>query len=133
VQAVLLRPLPYPSADRVERIGWNWDDHSPAIGAMAPYKFEYLRDHAHAFEQLAVWQNTTRDIGGRGAGGPVTVLRVSNEFFPVVGSWPSPGRAFTGDEQQPGAAAVAILSDSCWTARFNRSLAAIGSTVLLDD
>ena len=133
VHAVLLRPLPYPSPDRIERVGWNWDDHSPAIGAMAPHKFEYLRAHAETFEHLAVWQATTRDIGARGAGGSVSVLRVSNEFFPVVGSWPLPGRAFTKDEQQPGGARVAILSDACWAARFNRSATAIGGTVLLDD
>jgi predicted permease len=133
VDAVLLRPLPYPSPDRVERVGWNWDDRSPAIGALAPYKFEYLRDHSRAFEQLAVWQSATRDIAAGGAGGPVNVLRVSNEFFPVVGSWPARGRAFTGAEQHPGAADVAILSDACWSARFGRNLSAIGATVRLDD
>ena len=133
VNAVLLRPLPYPSPDRVERVGWNWDDKGGPIGAMAPYKFEYLRAHSNAFERLAVWQSTTRDIGARGAGGPAGVLRVSNEFFPVVGFSPSQGRAFTDVEQQPGAADVAILSDACWNAQFNRNLSAIGGTVLLDD
>jgi putative ABC transport system permease protein len=133
VDAVLLRPLPYPSPDRVERVGWNWDVRSHATGAMAPFKFEYLRDHAKAFAQVAVWQSGTRDIGPRGSGGSVHVLRVSNEFFPVVGSWPSPGRGFSDGEQQPGAANVAILSDACWTARFGRDPAAIGGTVQLDD
>ena len=82
VEAVLLRPLPYPAPDRVERIGWYWNDRGPAIGAMAPYKYQYLRDHARAFEHLAVWQAATRDLGLRGAAGPKTVVRVSNEFFP---------------------------------------------------
>jgi putative ABC transport system permease protein len=134
IEAVILRPLPYPSPDRVERVGWDWDDRGAApIGAIAPFKFEYLRQHSTAFDLLAVWQETSRDIGPRGAGGAVTVLRVSNEFFPVVGSWPSPGRSFTGDEQQPGAADVAILSDACWSTRFGRDPAAINGTVVLDD
>jgi putative ABC transport system permease protein len=133
IEAVLLRPAPYPSPDRVERVGWRWNDRDPAIGAMAPYKYEYLRDHARVFEHLAVWQVTTRDLGPRGAGGPATVLRVSNEFFPVVGSWPSQGRGFTDEEQQPGTADVVVLSDACWTAQFGRDPSAIGKTLLLDD
>ncbi|HEX6463788.1 MAG TPA: ABC transporter permease, partial [Vicinamibacterales bacterium] len=133
VEAVLLRPLPYPSPERVQRVGWTWNDHDPAIGAIAPYKYEYLRDRTRTFEHLAVWQLTTRDISAGGVGGPVSVLRVSNEFFPIVGSLPARGRAFTAAEQQPGAADVAILSDACWSARFGRDLSAIGATVLLDD
>jgi predicted permease len=133
IEAVLLRPLPYPSPEHIQRVGWSWNDHDPAIGAVAPYKYEYLRDRTRTFEQLAVWQATTRDIAAGGAGGPVSVLRVSNEFFPVVGFWPVRGRAFTGAEQQPGAADVAILSDAFWNARFGRTLSAIGATVLLDD
>jgi hypothetical protein len=103
VEAVLLRPLPYPAPDRVERLGWYWNDRGPAIGAMAPYKYQYLRDHARAFEHLAVWQAATRDLGLRGAAGPKSVVRVSNEFFSVVGSQPALGRTFTDAEQQPGA------------------------------
>jgi predicted permease len=133
VEAVLLRPLPYPSPDRVERVGWYWNDRGPAIGAIAPYKYEYLRDYARVFEHLAVWQVTTRDIGVRGAGGPTSVLRVSNEFFPVVGAWPARGRGFRDAEQQPGAGDVAILSDACWATQFGRDPSAIGKTVLLDD
>lgn len=133
VQAVLLRPLPYPSADRVERIGWNWNDRGGPMGAMAPYKYEYLRDHARVFEQLAVWREVTRDVGASGAGGSTMVLRVSNEFFPVVGSWPRRGRAFSDEEQVPGGNDVAILTDAFWAAHYGRDPAAIGKTVLLDD
>jgi hypothetical protein len=43
VNAVILRPLPYPSVDRVERVGWDWNGRSAATGALAPFKFAYLR------------------------------------------------------------------------------------------
>ena len=133
VEAVLLRPLPYPAPDRVERVGWYWNDRGPAIGAMAPYKYQYLRDHARTFEHLAVWQAATRDLGLRGAAGPKSVVRVSNEFFSVVGSQPALGRTFTDAEQQPGAADVAVLTDACWAAQFGRDPSVLGQTLLLDE
>jgi len=133
VEAVLLRPLPYPSPDRVERVGWIWNDRGPATGAMAPFKFEYLRTQTAAFERVATWVVATRDVGARGAGGSATVLRVSHDFFDVVGSRPSPGRAFSGDEQTPGGPDVAVITDACWTARFGRDSGVVGSTLILDD
>ena len=133
VDAVLLRPLPYPAPDRVERLGWYWNDRGPAIAAMAPYKYQYLRDHARAFEHLAVWQAATRDLGLRGTAGPKSVVRVSNEFFSVVGSQPALGRTFTDAEQQPGAAGVAVLTDACWAAQFGRDPSVLGKTLLLDE
>jgi putative ABC transport system permease protein len=133
VQAVLLRPLPYPSPDRVERVGWDWQGDGTPTGALAPFKFEYLRAHTAAFERLATWQTATRDAGARGAGGPVTALRVSDDFFDVVGFPPAAGRALTADDQRPGGPAVTVITDACWAARFGRDPAVLGRTLVLDD
>ena len=100
---------------------------------MAPFKFEYLRAQTAAFESVATWVSATRDVGARGAGGSATVLRVSHDFFDVVGSRPSPGRAFSGDEQTPGGPDVAVITDACWTARFGGDPGVVGSTLMLDD
>jgi putative ABC transport system permease protein len=133
VQAVLLRPLPYPSPDRVERVGWSWDDRSPATPALAPFKSEYLRAHTDAFERLAMWTSGTHDVGAQGAGGFATVLRVSPDFFDVVGWRPSAGRAFDGDEQRPGGPAAAVITQACWTTRFGGDPGVVGSALVLDD
>jgi predicted permease len=133
VEAVLLRPLPYAAPDRVQRIGWKWDDRSPATPALSPFKFEYLRSQSTVFESLAAWRSTVYDVGPRGTGGPATMLRVSNDFFDVVGWRPASGRMFGADEQLPGGPDVTVITDACWTARFGRSPAALGSTLLLDD
>ena len=97
VEAVLLRPLPYPSPDRVERVGWSWDDRSPATPAMSPFKFEYLRGHTSTFEAVSAWRSATYDVGTRGTAGTATVLRVSDDFFDVVGS----GRCPAGPSAAP--------------------------------
>ncbi len=133
VNAVLLRPLPYPSPDRIERVGWKWDDRSGPTPAIAPFKFAYLREQTATFERLAAWQSLTYDVGPRGTGGSATMLRVSEDFFDVVGWRPAFGRAFSRDEQLPGGPDVAVITDACWTARFGRNPGILGSTLVLDD
>src|SRR6185503_11466964 len=133
VRAVLLRPLPYTESDRVQRVGWKWDDRSPATPALSPFKFEYLRTQTKTFESLAAWRSTVYDVGPRGTGGPATLLRVSTDFFGVVGWRPASGRVFSDDEQVPGGPDVVVITDACWSARFGRNPAATGSTLLLDD
>src|SRR4029450_670071 len=92
VNAVVLQPLPYPDADRMQRIGWDWNGRGQITGALAPYKFDYLRRYKITFGGRATWRMSTPDIGPRGAGGPVTVLRVSEDFFRVVGVQAGIGR-----------------------------------------
>ncbi len=133
VNAVVLQPLPYPDADRIQRIGWDWNGRGQITGALAPYKFDYLRRYNSTFEALATWRMSTPDIGPRGAGGPVTVLRVSEDFFRVVGAQAGIGRTFLADEFVPDRATVAMLTDACWRSRFGSDTGIIGRTILIDD
>ena len=133
VNAVVLQPLPYPDADRVQRIGWDWNGRGQVTGALAPYKFDYLRRSNSTFEALATWRLSTPDIGPRGSGGPVTVLHVSEDFFRVVGAGAAIGRTFLDDEFIPDRATAAVLTDACWRSRFGSDAGVIGRTVLLDN
>jgi len=132
VNAVILRPLPYPSVDRVERVGWDWNGRSAATGALAPFKFAYLREHTRAFQALATWQTWTVESGAGTASAPLRVLRVSQDFFDVVGASPAQGRGFTPAEQDSDAG-VALLTEACFRTRFSSDLGALGRTMLLDD
>jgi predicted permease len=132
VNAVILRPLPYPSVDRVERVGWDWNGRSAATGALAPFKFAYLREHTRAFEALATWQVSTVESGAGTAGAPLRVLRVSEDFLEVVGTAPTRGRIFTRAEQDSGAD-VALLTDLCWRTRFGADPDVLGKPIRLDD
>jgi hypothetical protein len=129
VHAVILRPLPYPAVDRVERVGWDWNGRSAATGALAPFKFAYLRDETRAFDALATWQLWTAESG---AGAPLRVLRVSEDFFEVVGTAPTRGRGFTRAEQETEVG-IALLTDSCWRTRFGANPDVLRQTIRLDD
>jgi predicted permease len=132
VNAVLLRPLPYPDADRLLTIGQQYK--SGPMGAGEP-KFMFWREQSQSFEAMAAYSNFG-GAGGNLSGGNeaeyVNGLRVSVDFFRVLGVSPALGRGFTEEEDKPGAERVAILSDGLWQRRFGGDRGLIGKTVLVN-
>jgi putative ABC transport system permease protein len=133
VNAVLLKPLPYPEADKMMWIGQVYKNGAQQ-GAGEP-KFLFWRDHSQVFEGLAA----TSGFGGAGGnltGGSesqyVAGQRVSRDFFRVFGVEPALGRAFTDADDNPGSEPVAILSDALWRRSFNADREVIGRSVTLN-
>ncbi|HZM90272.1 MAG TPA: ABC transporter permease [Blastocatellia bacterium] len=133
VNAVLLRPLPYPDPDRLVYVGQQFQ--SGLAGSGEP-KFIFWREQSQSFEALAAYSNVG-GAGGNLAGGSeaeyVHGSRVSEDFFRAVGVFPALGRAFTKEDDTAGSAHVAILSDALWRRRFAANAALVGQTVLLND
>lgn len=133
VNAVLLRPLPYPDAYRLLYIGQQY--RSGLAGSGEP-KFLFWREQSKSFEALAAY-SSFGGAGGNLSGGSepefVRGLRVSEDFFRVLGVYPASGRAFTKAEDMPGGARVAIISDGLWRRRFGGNTTLIGQSVLLND
>jgi predicted permease len=134
VNGVLLRPLPYPEADRLVYVGQQYPKDGLA-GSGEP-KFLFWREQSRSFEALACYSNFG-GAGGNLAGGHeaeyVSGLRVSEDFFRVLRVYPALGRAFTHDEDTPGGASVGILSDKLWRRSFGADKDLIGKTVMLND
>jgi putative ABC transport system permease protein len=112
VSGVLLEPPPYPDAHRVVRLGWDFDGRGFTVPAMPPYKAEYLRAHARAFDAVTTWSERTVDVGDQATGGRASVLRVSQGFLTVIGWGPQRGRGFTDGDHQRGAAPVAMVTET---------------------
>jgi len=133
VNAVLLRPLPYPEADRLLFIGQHYK--SGQSGAGEP-KFLFWREQSQSFEAMAAYSGFG-GAGGNLSGGSeaeyVRGLRVSVDFFRALGVFPARGRGFTTAEDQPDGGRVAILSDGLWQRRFGGDSELVGKTVLLND
>jgi predicted permease len=133
VNAVLLRPLPYPDAEQLLFVGQQYRGGSSAAGEP---KYLFWREQQQSFEALSCF-STVGTRGGNLTGGNeaefVQVLRVSEEFFRVFGLQPAMGRTFTKEEDTPGSARVALLSDSLWRNRFGADAALVGKTVTLND
>ena len=133
VDGVLLRPLPYPEADRLVRVfqtnkgQTERDDASPA-------NFADWQERNRSFTKLAYFQYYGHDVTG--ASGETTSIDswlVSEDYFDVLGVKPLMGRTFRPDEFRAGAAPVAIISASLWQQRFGGDPKVIGRQEILDN
>ena len=132
VHAVLLKPLPYPNADRIVRVrGANLLTHEP--GNLSPMDFLDLHDRTRRFTKLAAYNNFA-DATLTGAGEPERIAgtRVTAEFFSALGTPPALGRDFRADDDQPGVPRVAVLSDGFWRRRFGADPSIVGRKVQLN-
>src|SRR5438094_2973327 len=126
VNAVLLRPLPYPQADRIMVLNESSGPGQDFSVALPDY-FDWRNDNT-VFEQLAVTHKESRNlsgISGREAE-RVSCASVTLNFFKVVGLQPQLGRIFTEDEDRVGGSPVVVISDRLWQRAFNRDPGVIG-------
>jgi putative ABC transport system permease protein len=132
VNAVLLRPLPYPQPERLMQIGTNYSGDE-VLSASEP-KFLFWQERSQSFEAMALYQLIGSGVNLSGGDEPeyVSGLKASADFFRAVGVGPILGRAFTKEEDQRGGERVAILSDSLWRERFGADPDSIGRVISLD-
>ncbi len=130
VNAVLLKPLPYPNADRVVAI--QEFNSTGRRSQSTPANFLDWRAQNSVFEQMAAI--FTRNANLTGAGDPerISVATVSASFFQVLGTQPIRGRDFAPDDEQAGHAPVAIIAYSIWQNHFGGDESILGKTILLD-
>jgi putative ABC transport system permease protein len=127
---LLLRPLPVPDADRLVRVFGASDIASLGITSFA--NLVDVADRARSFAALTIHQQT---IAAYGLGDDTTnaaVELVSGGYFTTFQVAPGLGRALTPDDDQPGAARVAVVSDRWWRRHFAADRAAIGRTLHLN-
>jgi putative ABC transport system permease protein len=137
VQAVLLRPLPFREQERLV-VAWKSEattSHS-FVELSIPESNEW-RSQSRVFEHLAAMTTSVYGFGYtltvRGEPVQIRSARVSAEFFPALGVKPMLGRAFTADEDRPGAAVVTVISHRLWQSRFNADPDLIGQTITVND
>src|ERR1700756_5793842 len=114
VNAVLLRPLPYPDADRIMVLNESsgpGQDYSVAL----PDYFDWQKDNT-VFEHLAATHKESRNLSGIPGRDPerISGAAVTRNFFNVIGLAPEIGRIFSEEEDKPGAAPVVVISDRLW-------------------
>jgi putative ABC transport system permease protein len=130
VDAVMLRPLPFSDADRVVVV----NEHTPQFPTLS-LSAENFRDvcaQARSFQACGAFRNTTFNLSGRGEPQRISAKMLSANLLPLLGTTPAHGRPFSAGEDKPGGAAVAILSDGIWRARFGSDPRILGTRVLLD-
>ena len=138
VDAVLLRPLPFPQPERIMTLDTLSPPHGeggPAlIGSDTSYpNFADWRSRAKSFESMASWQGNAFALVSDGAlAKNIRGVAVSSDFFHVLGVSPALGRGFTRSEELAGNRSV-IISRGLWESALGSSPAAIGQILHLND
>ncbi len=132
VNGVLLRPLPYPDADRIVYFeGQNLERGIAQSNISAP-DFEDWTNQSNAFAHTAFyWTGGAAFAAGNGEPERVPRAGVTSAFFDVLGVQPMLGRAFLVEEHPPNGPPVAILSEGLWKRRFGSDRDIIGKTITI--
>src|SRR5207245_4598342 len=133
VNAVLLRPLPYPDADRIMVLNESSGPGQDFSVALPDY-FDWRNDNT-VFEHLAATHKESRNLSGVLGRDPerISCASVTRNFFNVVGMRAEIGRTFGEDEDKVGAAPVVVISDRLWQRAFSRDPSVIGRDITLHD
>ena len=137
VNAGLLRPLPFPDADRLVTITMAPPDNPGMRGLLPPSMFFLLRDQSRSFEAVGVYDGFARsaNISDDTSGFTAERLsghRVSSTAFAVLGLPPLIGRYHAPEEDLSGAGPTIVLSHSLWQRRFAGRPDIVGQTALID-
>jgi putative ABC transport system permease protein len=130
IDGVLLRPLPYPEADRIVRIFFHSADY-PTF-PLNPFDFRDFRARNRSFESLAGYAHADLQLSGAGQPERFTSFAVTAGFFHTLGLRPARGREFTANDEIPGNQQQVILSDRLWRNRFAADPNILGRKVTLD-
>ena len=131
VYGVLLRPLPYPDAGAIVRIGESFGASGVSDMWLSNRSMPLLEETAESFEQLAAYQELSVESASLD-GATLSGARVSSSLFPLLRSTPHLGRLFMEVEAREGADRVALLGHGAWTRRFASDPDIVGTLVDLD-
>jgi predicted permease len=132
VDALLLRPLPYPQPDRLAAV-WL---HSPGIGIFrdwpSPGQYIDIQNENHSFELMALAKSRSVTLTGREQPERIDGMQTQSGLLRMLGAKPLLGRLLLPEEDQPGKPAVAILTERVWKRLFNADPTIVGKSITLN-
>ncbi|HVN02966.1 MAG TPA: ABC transporter permease [Bryobacteraceae bacterium] len=130
IDGVLLRPLPYPGANRIVRVFF----HSASFPKfpLNPFDFRDFRARLGSFDSMAGFTRGDLQLSGAGRPEQFTGFRITSGYFQVLGLSPARGREFNANDEIPGNGQSVIVSDRMWRTRFASDPNILGRKVTLD-
>jgi predicted permease len=131
VNAVLLTPLPYESADRRVMVWSKWVSFDKTwVSTQEVWDY---RERAKTLSAVAFWSSAFQNLTGSGDPVRLNVGVVSANTFEVLGTRPALGRTFTVEEDRPNGPPVAVLGHDLWATQFAGDPGIIGRKISLND
>ena len=132
VNALVLKPLPYPDPDRLAVL-WL---RSPGINIPqdwpSPGQYIDIRTENSSFDEMSISQGRTATLIGRDQPERVEVLRTTSSLFRLLGAQPVHGRLLVAADDEPGRPPVVILSHGFWRRLFDADPNVVGTTITLN-
>jgi putative ABC transport system permease protein len=132
VNAVLLRPLPFPASDRLVVLHEHQINSAEPL-SVHPVNFVEWRARARSFDALALVQTPPLNVMGRNGAEQFVRIQTTSELFRVFGRPPVLGREFTQDEIRPGSPPVVILGHGFWQRWFGADPGVVGRQLAVQD
>ncbi len=131
VNAVLLRPLPYPEPDQLVQLRMDWSG-SPGteIGSTT---FVEAKTQSQSLTHIAAYTGGDMTLTGTGSAEQVECGAVTTDFFPLLGVRMALGRNFTREEDTPNGPKAVILGDGLWRSRFGGDASVLGRMIRLNE
>ncbi len=130
VNAVFLKPLPFPDADRLVMV-WEHRDGGAKTNVANPQNFGDWQARNRSFEKMAAFIETRLNITGPGTPEQVVGSYVTRDFFGVLGVSPAMGRDFLPTEDVDGSPNVVLISNTLWKRRFGGDPGIVGKQIAM--
>ncbi|HEY7611778.1 MAG TPA: ABC transporter permease [Gemmatimonadales bacterium] len=130
--AALLRPLPYPTADRLVMLWETQLGAGKARERVSAANFLDWRRESRALDGMAAWTDWGFALTGQGEPEELSSVRVSANLFHLLGATPALGRGFLPEEETAGRDRVVVLSHGFWVDRFGGDSGILGRALTLD-
>jgi putative ABC transport system permease protein len=132
VNAVLLKPLPYPHPDSLVSV---WQT-APGLGFRelnaSPATYFTYREEGRAFQDIGLWASQSASVTGVAEPEQVETLVVTHGTLPVLGVQPLRGRWFMPEDDSPSRPETTILTYGYWQRRFGGDSSALGRRIMID-
>jgi putative ABC transport system permease protein len=130
VDAVLLRPLPFPEADSLAVV-WTTNSESEEVrGLVSPADYEDWSAEARSFDRLGAYTEAFFNVAGDGDPERVDGVIASERLFETLGVAPIQGRTFLAEEAREN---VAIVGEGLWRRRYGSAPDLVGRAISVDD
>jgi putative ABC transport system permease protein len=131
VYTVLLKPLPFPSG---QRLVWMGESMPKADGGISVtwINFQHWKNENHSFDSMAGFQTADHTLTGRGQAVLTHAGVVTSQFFPLTGSRAMLGRLFTASDEDPHAPATVVVNEAFWARNLGADPQIVGKPLMLD-
>jgi predicted permease len=134
LNAVLIRPLPYPASDSLVNVANRLVIQGQLFESVAisPGMYAACREGARAFESFGVWTSGAVTVTGMGNPEQLVNVTATQGVLPALGVPAQIGRWFSNEDDSPGAPETAILSYGYWQRKFGGSREILGRSLVID-